>query len=164
MPTAISGPPPGSPWLTIAACLAVVSPAVLAVNLPPSATFLNQAAAVSGWGLFCAVLAWSLVPGPSAPSMRWGVGLRALLAAVALLMAACAGSWMMTGLPSSLTLSAIGMLAGYCGTLLTPMAANFNIVPAALLELPDQYAVIRAQVWTALPLSACNVLLLLIVT
>jgi uncharacterized membrane protein len=60
-------------------------------------------------------------------------------------------------------LAAIGMLAGYCGTLLTPMAANFNIVPAALLELPDQYAVIRAQVWTALPLFACNVLLLLIV-
>ena len=26
---------------------------------------------------------------------------------------------------------AIGMLAGFCGTLMTPMAANFNIVPAA---------------------------------
>jgi uncharacterized membrane protein len=26
---------------------------------------------------------------------------------------------------------AIGMLAGFCGTLLTPMAANFNLVPAA---------------------------------
>ena len=33
-------------------------------------------------------------------------------------------------------LGAIGMLTGYCGTLLTPMAANFNIVPAVLLELP----------------------------
>src|SRR3546814_16991705 len=33
---------------------------------------------------------------------------------------------------------AIGMLAGFCGTLMTPMAANFNIVPAALLELKDQ--------------------------
>ena len=30
---------------------------------------------------------------------------------------------------------AIGMLSGFCGTLMTPMAANFNIVPAALLEL-----------------------------
>lgn len=38
-----------------------------------------------------------------------------------------------------------GMLSGYCGTLLTPMAANFNIVPAALLELEDKYAVIKAQ-------------------
>lgn len=44
------------------------------------------------------------------------------------------------------------MLTGYCGTLLTPMAANFNIVPAVLLELPDQYGVIRSQVPTALAL------------
>lgn len=53
-------------------------------------------------------------------------------------------------------LGAIGMLTGYCGTLLTPMAANFNIVPAVLLELPDQYGVIRAQVPTALALLAVN--------
>jgi uncharacterized membrane protein len=57
-------------------------------------------------------------------------------------------------------MAAIGMLSGYCGTLLTPMAANFNIVPAALLELPDKNAVIRAQVPTALTLLACNVFLL----
>ena len=58
------------------------------------------------------------------------------------------------------SLAALGMLSGYCGTLLTPMAANFNIVPAALLELPDKNAVIRAQVPTALTLLACNVFLL----
>ena len=44
---------------------------------------------------------------------------------------------------------AVGMLAGFCGTLMTPMAANFNLVPAALLELKDQYGVIRAQIATA---------------
>jgi uncharacterized membrane protein len=52
------------------------------------------------------------------------------------------------------------MLIGYCGTLLTPMAANFNIVPAALLELKDPNAVIKAQVMTALPLIACNLILM----
>jgi uncharacterized membrane protein len=57
-------------------------------------------------------------------------------------------------------LGAIGMLTGYCGTLLTPMAANFNIVPAVLLELPDQYGVIRAQVPTALALLAVNFVLM----
>lgn len=51
---------------------------------------------------------------------------------------------------------AIGMVTGYCGTLMTPMAANFNIVPAALLELDDPNGVIRAQVMTALPLIAAN--------
>ncbi len=57
-------------------------------------------------------------------------------------------------------LGAIGMLTGYCGTLLTPMAANFNIVPAVLLELPDQYGVIRAQVPTALALLVVNFVLM----
>ena len=57
-------------------------------------------------------------------------------------------------------LGSLGMLTGYCGTLLTPMAANFNIVPAVLLELPDQYAVIRAQIPTALALLAVNMVLM----
>jgi uncharacterized membrane protein len=57
-------------------------------------------------------------------------------------------------------MAAVGMLSGYCGTLLTPMAANFNIVPAALLELPDKNAVIRAQVPTSLILLVANVFLL----
>ena len=56
--------------------------------------------------------------------------------------------------------AAIGMLAGFCGTLMTPMAANFNLVPAALLELRDRSGVIRAQVPTALPLLAFNIALL----
>lgn len=60
-------------------------------------------------------------------------------------------------------LAAIGMLSGYCGTLLTPMAANFNLVPVALLELDDSYAVIRQQVATALPLLACNVVLMYVI-
>jgi len=55
---------------------------------------------------------------------------------------------------------ALGMLCGYCGTLLTPMAANFNIVPVALLELRDPNAVIRAQWPTAVVLFAINLLLL----
>ena len=57
-------------------------------------------------------------------------------------------------------MAAIGMFSAYCGTLMTPMAANFNIVPAALLELPDKNAVIKAQIPTALPLLAANILLL----
>ena len=45
-------------------------------------------------------------------------------------------------------------------TLMTPMAANFNIVPAALLELPDKNAVIKAQVPTGVLLLLVNVFLL----
>lgn len=56
--------------------------------------------------------------------------------------------------------AAIGMLAGFCGTLMTPMAANFNLVPAALLELKDRNGVVKAQVPTALPLLLFNVALL----
>ncbi|CAM3256060.1 DUF979 domain-containing protein [Sphingomonas antarctica] len=56
--------------------------------------------------------------------------------------------------------AALGMLCGFCGTLSTPMAANFTLLPAALLELKDRYAVIKAQVPTALPLwVACTAML-----
>ena len=57
-------------------------------------------------------------------------------------------------------MAAIGMFCGYCGTLMTPMAANFNMVPAALLELKDQHAVIKAQTPTAITLLICNIFLL----
>ncbi|QHM76216.1 hypothetical protein C7M52_02184 [Mixta theicola] len=57
-------------------------------------------------------------------------------------------------------MAAIGMFSGYCGTLMTPMAANFNIVPAALLELPDRNAVIKVQVPTGVLLLIVNVFLL----
>ena len=57
-------------------------------------------------------------------------------------------------------MAAIGMFSGYCGTLMTPMAANFNIVPAALLELPDKNGVIRAQWPTAVSVLVVNVFLL----
>jgi uncharacterized membrane protein len=57
-------------------------------------------------------------------------------------------------------IGAVGMLAGFCGTLMTPMAANFNIVPAALLELKNQYGVIKAQIPTAIPLLIANILIL----
>ena len=55
---------------------------------------------------------------------------------------------------------AIAMLAGYCGTLMTPMAANFNIVPVALLEMRDQYGVIKAQIPIALAMLVLNILLM----
>jgi uncharacterized membrane protein len=57
---------------------------------------------------------------------------------------------------------AIGMLAGFCGTLCTPMAANFNLVPPALLEMRDRYGQIKTQVPTAIALLAVNVCFMLI--
>jgi uncharacterized membrane protein len=57
-------------------------------------------------------------------------------------------------------MGALGMLSGYCGTLVTPMAANFNLVPALLLEIPDKNAVIRAQAPMALVIWLFNVTLM----
>lgn len=57
---------------------------------------------------------------------------------------------------------ALGMTAGYCGTLLTPMAANFNMVPAALLETKSRYTVIKAQVPVSLTLILVHIVLMLV--
>lgn len=56
--------------------------------------------------------------------------------------------------------ASIGMLSGYCGTLVTPLAANFNLVPPALLEIPDRYAVIKAQIPTAILMLTANTVLM----
>jgi uncharacterized membrane protein len=79
------------------------------------------------------------------PVMAGGVGVPVLVARFG-------------GNPS--VMAAIGMFSAYCGTLMTPMAANFNIIPTALLDLPDRHAVIKAQIGTALPLLAANIVLL----
>ena len=39
-------------WLAAATSVAIAAPVLLAYNVPPSATFLNQALAFVGWGLF----------------------------------------------------------------------------------------------------------------
>ncbi|MCB1098367.1 MAG: DUF979 domain-containing protein [Verrucomicrobiae bacterium] len=57
-------------------------------------------------------------------------------------------------------MASLGMLSGYCGTLVTPMAANFNLVPAILLELEDRNAVIKAQLPFAVALWLFNVLVM----
>ncbi len=56
----------------------------------------------------------------------------------------------------------LGMTAGYCGTLMTPMAANFNIVPCAVLETKDpKWSVIRAQIPMALMMIVVHIILML---
>jgi uncharacterized membrane protein len=59
-------------------------------------------------------------------------------------------------------LFAIAMLSGFCGTLCTPMAANFNLVPPALLEMRDKYGQIKVQIPTAVALLSVNVAFMLI--
>lgn len=57
---------------------------------------------------------------------------------------------------------ALGMTCGFCGTLMTPMAANFNIVPCAVLETDDKWTVIKAQLPMALTLIVIHVILMLV--
>ncbi|MTB64650.1 DUF979 family protein [Streptococcus sp. zg-86] len=56
--------------------------------------------------------------------------------------------------------SAFAMTAGYCGTLLTPMAANFNALPAALLDMKDKNGVIKVQAPVALIMIVVHIVLM----
>jgi len=93
-----------------AAVIAIAGPALLAFNVPPSATFLNQAIALAGWGIFTGLL----MAAPERSGIRWptGRGLWAVLAALALMFlsalgAACGSS----ALPWGLALSSAGLIA-----------------------------------------------------
>ncbi len=55
---------------------------------------------------------------------------------------------------------ALGLTAGYCGTLMTPMAANFNIGPASILEMKDKNGVIKAQVPQAFILLVLHIVVM----
>lgn len=55
---------------------------------------------------------------------------------------------------------ALAMTAGYSGTLLTPMAGNFNVLPVALLEMEDEYGVIKSQLPMALLMAVIHILLM----
>ena len=55
---------------------------------------------------------------------------------------------------------ALGLTAGYCGTLVTPMAANFNIMPAALLETRSKYTIIRSQIPVAVTMLLIHMVLM----
>lgn len=55
---------------------------------------------------------------------------------------------------------ALAMTVGFCGTLLTPMAANFNALPAALLEMKSETGVIKEQTPLALIMIVVHIALM----
>jgi O-antigen ligase len=103
-----------------AAVAAVALPTLIAFNLPPSSTFLNQAVSLAGWGLLVVVLAFLV----RRPEVHWRSGLGALLAALAWLCAAAFASTFLNELPSSLALSAGGAIAAAAVAALAGAAAS----------------------------------------
>ena len=106
--------------------------------IPMDSRFAAVAAYTVGMALFTAILGSAFA---AFPVMTAGMGLRLIVMKFG-------------GNPA--IMSAIGMLSGFCGTLTTPMAANFNLVPPALLGLEDRYAVIKAQIPTAIAILCVN--------
>jgi O-antigen ligase len=108
----------------LAALLATCAPALLAYSVSPSATFLNQAAAVVGWGVFLSVVLTRLplAPSPQKAARRTS-GRLALGLALLLLALAAAGSGVFCGLPLPLALSSALMLLAALGAALAGMAA-----------------------------------------
>jgi uncharacterized membrane protein len=141
-----------------------------AALLPLVLATLGGVFAASGVGEAVSALVSAVIPADSRVACLLAFGLGMVLFTVIMGNAFAAFPVMMAGIGLPLlihqhgadpaALGAIGMVTGYCGTLMTPMAANFNLVPAALLELDDPNAVIRMQLPTAIPLMLVNLLLM----
>ena len=174
--------------LALAACYAWLRPGPLApfraglglvddigwaIVLPQMLASLGAVFAVAGVGEVVGGLAGRLIPDGSLAGavLAYGIGMALFTMVMGNAFAAFPVMAAAVGMPllvhahgaDPAPVAAIGMLAGFCGTLMTPMAANFNLVPAALLELKDRGGVIKAQVPTALPLLAFNLILLWLV-
>ena len=141
-----------------------------AAMLPQLLAALGAVFAAAGVGTVVSTLAARWIPGgaPLLSVSAYTIGMALLTMLMGNAFAAFPVMTLGIGIPLLINglhgdptiIAAIGMLSGFCGTLMTPMAANFNIVPVALLELPDRYAVIRVQVPTALMLLVVNTLLM----
>lgn len=138
--------------------------------LPQALAALGAVFAAAGVGGAVGAVVGQVVPLglPLAAAAAYTLGMALLTAALGNAFAAFPVMTLAVGLPvlvgrfgaDPAAVAALGMLSGFCGTLCTPMAANFNTVPAALLDLPGAGAVIRAQAPTALALLAANTVLL----
>jgi uncharacterized membrane protein len=141
-----------------------------AALLPQMLASLGAIFALSGVGTVVGGLIGDLIPSGSllGATIAYGIGMALFTIVMGNAFAAFPVMMAAVGLPllihqhhgNPAIVCAVGMLCGFCGTLLTPMAANFNIVPAVLLELKDRHGVIRAQAPTALPLLLVNILLI----
>jgi hypothetical protein len=112
------------------AAAAAAGPSLLAYNVSPSPTFLNQALALALWGGFVAVAAVATPP-TVRPARHAARDAAWPLAAVGVLLAAVLWSWGPGALPSGLALSAIGLLAAAAWLLLSGAAvrASAQAVP-----------------------------------
>lgn len=113
--------------------LACVGPMLLAYNVSPSSTFLNQALACLGWGLYL----WALAAEPVGrrPAAALAAGLWPALAAAGLLALAAAGSAWGARLPGSLAGSAVALLAAavlvtWGGGVVTASGRLASVMPA----------------------------------
>jgi uncharacterized membrane protein len=141
-----------------------------AAVLPQMLAALGALFAVAGVGTVVSGLAqrWIPLDNPSVVVLTYTIGMAVFTMIMGNAFAAFPVMTAGIGLPlivqrfggDPTIMAAIGMLSGFCGTLMTPMAANFNIVPIALLELPDENAVIKVQIPTALILLGANILLM----
>jgi uncharacterized membrane protein len=143
------------------------------IVLPTLLAALGAVFAETGVGKAFAAIVQHVIPTDSALAclLAFGLGMVGFTAIMGNAFAAFPVMMSGIGLPllvqrhgaAPAALGAIGMLTGYCGTLLTPMAANFNVVPAILLELRDAHGVIRAQWPIAIVMLVANLVLLWLV-
>jgi O-antigen ligase len=107
-------------WLVAATVLAVAVPALLAYNIAPSATLLNQAAALLGWGAVTMLVVTAL-------DSTWpqrSAGLTTLLIAFGVLACVAAGAALWARQPVGLALSNVGMLGATVVLVLCGAAAH----------------------------------------
>lgn len=140
-----------------------------AAVLPQMLAALGAVFAAAGVGTVVSTLAQRWIPlgAPAAVVATYNIGMAVFTMIMGNAFAAFPVMTAGIGLPlivgkfhgDPVVMAAVGMLSGFCGTLMTPMAANFNIVPTALLDL-DEYAVIRVQIPTALMLLFVNTLIM----
>lgn len=140
--------------------------------LPQMLAALGAIFAKAGVGAPIAELLQHMLPltHPMVAVVTYGVGMALLAFIMGNALAAFPIMTIGVGLPfvvvqsggNPAVMASLGMLCGFCGGLMSPMAANFNTLPTTLLQLSSRYAVIRIQWPTAMAMLGVNLVLMLL--
>lgn len=140
--------------------------------LPQMLAALGAIFAKAGVGAPIAQLVQQMLPlaHPQVAVLTYGLGMALLAFIMGNALAAFPIMTVGVGLPfiviqsggDPTVMASLGMLCGFCGGLMSPMAANFNTLPATLLQLSSRHAVIRLQWPTALIMLGVNLGLMML--
>ena len=149
--------------------LSIVGPTSM---LPPLLAVLGTVFTVAGVGDVIADIVGRIIPqgNVTAGIIMYALGMMIFtmimgnaFAAITVMTVGIGAPFVLNYVKDPAAMVMLALTCGYCGTLLTPMAANFNIVPVAILDMKDKMGVIKNQILPAAVMIVFQIIYMILI-